>query len=350
VFKTAVALTAGFLLLPVLMTAMATGSLSRGGVPANVPGIPDVLLDAYARAPGRLALLHLGCTGMTWAVLAGIGRVESHHAHGSTIKRNGDILPPIIGPRLDGSGAGGNTTPHFDTDDGELDHDTHYDRAVGPTQHLPATWAAYGTDANGDGRADPHNAYDAALSTAILLCLSDADHTVDFTDREQLRAALYRYNRSHAYVDEVIGHIDAYTTSGLAAASGKAGSRQGRTAVEWALKQVGKPYVWGGTGPGGFDCSGLVMRAWEEAGVTIPRVTTDQYRAGAPVALDDLQPGDLLFYDTSQYAPGPAPTHVTMYIGEGRMVNAPSTGKTIRTEPVASDFYGPLFMGAVRPT
>lgn len=99
--------------------------------------------------------------------------------------------------------------------------------------------------------------------------------------------------------------------------------------------------------PGGAsDCSGLTQAAWAAAGVSIPRVTTDQVRIGTPVALDELQPGDLLFYDTGS---GPSPSHVTMYVGDGQMVNAPSTGQTIRVEPVQSGYYSPRFTAARRP-
>ncbi|MFC7742077.1 C40 family peptidase [Nocardiopsis composta] len=112
------------------------------------------------------------------------------------------------------------------------------------------------------------------------------------------------------------------------------GDGQGADAARWALQQVGWPYVWGGESreEGGFDCSGLVLAAWAHAGVDLPRVTTDQFTTGTPVELDELRPGDLLFYDTG--GPGPPPAHVTMYVGEGQMVNAPSTGKKIRVEPV----------------
>jgi cell wall-associated NlpC family hydrolase len=89
------------------------------------------------------------------------------------------------------------------------------------------------------------------------------------------------------------------------------------------------------------------MRAWEAAGVSIPRVTTDQVNAGTRVGLDELQPGDLLFYDTG--APGGSPSHVTMYVGGGQMVNAPRTGQSIRVEPVAGDYYSARFVAAVRP-
>nr|WP_184080861.1 C40 family peptidase [Nocardiopsis mwathae] len=322
---------------------------AANAAPARVEGIPDILLDAYVRAAQALEGMEPQCTGMRWQILAGIGKIESNLLAGREISPNGDVTPPVIGPRLDGSGVGGNLTPHYDTDNGRWDGDTEYDRAVGPNQHLPSGWPIYGADGNGDGVADPHNVYDSALASARELCLSAGGAAVDFTDRAQLDAALYRYNRSRNYVADVRAEIDAFDAI-PPIVDGGAGSEQGRAAVEWALKQVGKPYVWGGEGPGGFDCSGLTMKAWQAAGVTIPRVTTDQYRIGQRVSLDELQPGDLLFYDTTDLgAPGPAPSHVTMYIGDGQMVNAPSSGQTVRTEPIQSSTYSPRFMAAVRP-
>lgn len=345
--KAAIAATAALLLLPVIIGVVAgtTPARTTGHGPTHVDGIPDVLLDAYVRAAARLAELEPGCAGMTWAILAGIGRIESTHGAGHRIDANGDVTPPFIGPRLDGSGVGGNLTPHYDTDGGRWDGDTEYDRAVGVTQHLPANWARYGRDGNNDGVADPHNAYDSVLSTAVELCASGGGD-VDFDDRAQLDAALYRYNPSRRYVADVLHWIDAYTALPPAAIGGGGGSHAGRAAAEWALAQVGKPYLWGGAGPHAFDCSGLTMKAWQAAGVDIPRVTTDQVKIGTPVGLDELAPGDLLFYDTGS---GPAPSHVTMYIGDGRMVNAPSTGKNIRVEPAQSDYYSPRFTQARRP-
>jgi hypothetical protein len=319
--------------------------------PDEVEGIQPVLLDAYARGAQGLETLHPGCTGMRWQILAGIGSVESDHAAGSDIAPNGNTDPPIVGPLLDGTGAGNNWTPHYDTDRGRWDGDTTYDAAVGATQHLPANWSAYGMDGNGDGQADPHNVYDAVAATAVELCTSHPRNTVDFTDRAQLSEALFRYNRWDVYVEDVMTQIDAYTAQYPGGGIGTVpGSEAGRAAVEWALRQVGTPYVWGGTGPNGFDCSGLTQGAWAAAGVSIPRVTTDQYQAGTRVPLEEIAPGDLLFYDTTDAgAPGPAPSHVTMYVGDGQMVNAPSTGSSVRVEPVESAFYSPRFMGVVRP-
>ncbi|MGK2309410.1 NlpC/P60 family protein [Cutibacterium sp. V947] len=98
-------------------------------------------------------------------------------------------------------------------------------------------------------------------------------------------------------------------------------SARAQAALGFALAQVGKPYVWGGTGPNGFDCSGLMMAAWARAGLSIPRTAAEQFRVGTPVPMSDLQPGDLVFFY-------PGISHVGMYIGGGRFVHAsnPRTG------------------------
>ncbi|MEU9339387.1 NlpC/P60 family protein [Streptomyces sp. NPDC048290] len=95
-------------------------------------------------------------------------------------------------------------------------------------------------------------------------------------------------------------------------------------AVRTALAQVGKPYVWGATGPSAFDCSGLMQYAYRRAGVAIPRVTWDQLRAGRRVSLSQLRPGDLVFYRNTG--------HVAMYIGNGKVVHSPRPGRTVRVE------------------
>ena len=116
------------------------------------------------------------------------------------------------------------------------------------------------------------------------------------------------------------------------------GSRPAR-AVAFALAQRGKPYRWGGEGPGGFDCSGLTWAAWRSAGVTIPRTAAGQL-AGLPRVRGRLRPGDLVIYRTA----GPTRRHVAMVVGAGRMVEAPGRGI-----PVRSTSIRPSWLGAVRP-
>ncbi|QJT07379.1 LysM peptidoglycan-binding domain-containing C40 family peptidase [Streptomyces asoensis] len=96
--------------------------------------------------------------------------------------------------------------------------------------------------------------------------------------------------------------------------------------IAYARAQVGKPYIWGGTGPGGFDCSGLVMRAWETAGVKLPRTTWNQIHAGSATTRNRLVPGDLVL----SYSGG----HVGLYIGNGQIIHAPKPGTTITAAPL----------------
>ncbi|GAA1824425.1 lytic transglycosylase domain-containing protein [Agromyces salentinus] len=158
-------------------------------------GIPERALSAYASAHVLSAADDPEC-GLDWATIAAIGEIESGHAsHGSTtLDENGDAQPPIIGRALDGDGVAKIT----DTDGGLLDGDATWDRAVGPMQFIPSTWEKWGSDANGDGVADPNQIDDAALATAGYLCASGAMTTAD-----GWRAAVFSYNHDNDYVDKV---------------------------------------------------------------------------------------------------------------------------------------------------
>jgi len=112
-------------------------------------------------------------------------------------------------------------------------------------------------------------------------------------------------------------------------------SSRAQRALTFALAQLGKPYIWGGTGPTGYDCSGLMMASWGKAGVSLPRTAAAQYAAGTPVSTSDLQPGDLVFFY-------PGITHVGMYIGNGKFIHAssPRTGIKVSVLAQQSSYQG----------
>ena len=118
-------------------------------------------------------------------------------------------------------------------------------------------------------------------------------------------------------------------------------STQAGKAVAFTYAQLGKPYQWGATGPGSYDCSGLVQAAWAAAGVAIPRDTYDQWAALPHIATSAIQPGDLLYYDGEG--------HVAMYVGGGYIIDAPHTGADVEKIPMNTDWYAATFDGAVRP-
>ncbi|MER6952752.1 C40 family peptidase [Streptomyces sp. NPDC000618] len=115
-------------------------------------------------------------------------------------------------------------------------------------------------------------------------------------------------------------------------------SKEGGRAVRYALRQIGKPYEWGAEGPRTYDCSGLTSEAWGHAGTPIPRTSEEQWARLPRIPLTELRPGDLVIYF-------PEATHVAMYLGEGKVVQAPRTGEKVKISPIASF---PV-LGAVRP-
>jgi cell wall-associated NlpC family hydrolase len=124
-----------------------------------------------------------------------------------------------------------------------------------------------------------------------------------------------------------------------------ASATQGDIAANWALSQLGKPYLWGGAGPEAYDCSGLTMEAWAHAGASLLHWTGYQWEEGPHIPLNDLQRGDLLFYATNTADPSTI-HHVGIYIGDEMMVDAPYTGAFVRIDSI----YAPGgLIGAVRP-
>lgn len=164
---------------------------------ARTTGIPRRALSAYVGAARTVAADDPTCR-IAWNTLAGIGASESSHGSfaGATIGDDGVASPRIVGVPLDGTG--GNRAID-DTDGGRLDGDTRWDRAVGPLQFIPTTWAVWGADGDGDGRKDPHDIADAALAAARYLC----DAGGDLSGSEGWSRAVLTYNQSGAYARKV---------------------------------------------------------------------------------------------------------------------------------------------------
>lgn len=178
-------------------------------------GIPQAALQAYSRAQQVMSKVDRGCN-LPWTLVAAIGRVESNHGRhgGNVLNGDGIAVPGIFGPQLNGVG----TAKISDSDGGSLDGDVNFDRAVGPMQFIPATWRAMGVDGDGDGRKNPQDIDDAAMSTAVYLCAGDTD----LADPSDLNSAILRYNHSQAYVDLVTRIAKAYAGgSWIAVENGK---------------------------------------------------------------------------------------------------------------------------------
>ncbi|WP_099025853.1 lytic transglycosylase domain-containing protein, partial [Mycolicibacterium palauense] len=164
--------------------------------------IPAVALSAYRNAESMMARAYPNC-GVSWNLLAGIGRIESGHANNGATDAQGKAVSPIYGPALDGT-LPGNEIIVQSRQAGRVI----YARAMGPMQFLPGTWSRYASDGDGDGNADPQNVYDAALAAARYLCSGN----MNLRDPSHVMAAILRYNNSTAYARNVLGWAAAYAT------------------------------------------------------------------------------------------------------------------------------------------
>ncbi|WP_342760875.1 lytic transglycosylase domain-containing protein [Nocardia terpenica] len=176
--------------------------LQNVSVPAGAAmGIPSIVLAAYRNADLALRTSDPKC-GLTWNLLAGIGKIESDHAGNGRTDANGTTLAPIYGPALDGTLPGNEV---IKASDGS------FVRAVGPMQFLPGTWYLYASDGRGAGHPDPNNVFDAALAAGKYLCAGG----MDLGDPKQELRAVLRYNNSLAYAALVLSWSNAYRTGGV---------------------------------------------------------------------------------------------------------------------------------------
>ncbi|WP_280489723.1 bifunctional lytic transglycosylase/C40 family peptidase [Nocardia carnea] len=268
--------------------------------------------------PNMLVLYQQGtdsCPGLDWSILAAIGKIETDHGRS-----------PLPGVTSGENFAG----------------------AAGPMQFLAPTFDSVTTrhplppgGAMPPSRYNPHDAIHAA---AHYLCDSGAPG--------DLNAAIFAYNHADWYVRDVLAQADRYSTHATTPPPGsgdctdiRAANPTTATVISFACQQLGQPYVWGGNGPeqsGGWDCSGLTQAAYAKAGITIPRTTYDQVHTGPRIPDDQLQPGDLLFYGTDADV-----HHVSLYLGAGKMLHAPTFGQPVQI----SDYRWPGddYYAATRP-
>jgi cell wall-associated NlpC family hydrolase len=263
--------------------------------------------------------------GVPWAVLAGIGTVESDNGRSSLPGvHSGSNAFGAAGPMQIGiSGAAGNSW--------------------GGAPIHPAGEKVNGvaTDEDGNGTASVYDPADAIAGAAKYLLA----HQVQ-TDAA---GAVFAYNHLQSYVQSVLSWASAYAKGGfsvVSAVSGTSGAaaclaangavaniaapNQGvSTAIAFAEQQLGKPYLWGGTGPDAFDCSGLVMMAYRAAGIDIPRTSQEQWTWGPRIQASQAEPGDLVFFPGSDGTIA-APGHVGIVIGGGKMIEAYATGTPLR--------------------
>jgi cell wall-associated NlpC family hydrolase len=261
--------------------------------------IPDDFLTLYQQASQV-------CPGLDWTVLAAVGDVETDHnrirARGVTSGEN-------------------------------------YAGAGGPMQFLQPTFDSvlrrHPLPPGGANPPSRYNPHDAVYAAAFYLCDSGA------RDGTDIRGALFQYNHAGWYVDEVLARASRYADAQTNPTT-PAPTQAASNAIAFAQAQIGLAYVWGGNGPqdGGFDCSGLTTAAYASAGIELPRTAQAQYQITQRVAEADLRLGDLVFYGN----PATAIHHVGLYIGNGQIIDAPTTGSPVGVRPLhwgpRDDFAG----------
>ncbi len=320
----------GLLAVPILIGTNAFFAASAGcsgqqtGTAGQPPGgakaksIPADFLSWYKKVGQQY--------GVPWTILAGIGTVESD---------NGRTTLPGVKSNANAFGAAGPMQIGIGGAAGDV---------WGGAPVHPASQAVNGvaTDEDGDGTASVYDPADAIAGAAKYL--------LEFGVQSNPAAAIFAYNHLQSYVESVLLYAGQYaggkfavdsaqmppanTAAGCVQAAGgvpavQAPTQAVATAISYAEQQLGKPYLWGGTGPDAFDCSGLVMMAYRAGGISIARTSQAQWTSETRVPASQVQPGDLVFFagaDGTVTDPG----HVGLVIGNGKMIEAYATGFPIR--------------------
>src|SRR5271165_2289263 len=295
-----------------------TGATGQPTGSAKAKSIPADYLYWYKKVGNQY--------GVPWTILAGIGTVESD---------NGQTTLPGVHSGQNGFGAAGPMQIGI----GGAAGNTWGGAPVHPASQVVTGVA---TDENGDGVANVYDPADAIAGTAKYL--------LEFQVQTDPSGAIFAYNHLQSYVQSVLYYAGQYaggsysvvsaqipsgssvagcatTTGGIPAV--QAPTQAVATAITFAEQQLGKPYLWGGTGPDAFDCSGLVMMAYRAAGINIARTSQAEWATEQRVPASQVQTGDLVFFAGSDGTPT-SPGHVGLVIGNGKMIEAYATGFPIR--------------------
>jgi cell wall-associated NlpC family hydrolase len=271
--------------------------------------------------------------GIPWTILAGIGTVESGNGQSDAPGVHSGTNPyGAAGPMQFGvGGAAGDTW------------------GGAPVHPASEHTGGYGIDGDHNGIADVYDPGDAIPSAASYLRAHGAPANT--------QAAIFAYNHSDQYVNQVLDWASRYASGGVAvttaltspacqqAGIGPLPAGAAGKVIAYAEAQLGKPYQWGGTGPDAFDCSGLTMMAYRIAGVSIPRTSQEQWVFGRQIPAGEVQPGDLVFFagsDGTMTSPG----HVGIVVGTNEMIDAPYTGMDVSEQLISGV---PGLVGYTRP-
>ncbi len=164
---------------------------------------------------------------------------------------------------------------------------------------------------------------------------------------EETRQAIVQFQLSRGLdADGVVGAGTFYALQQRQAAIevNRGFGRRGAQIVQMAQQYMGTPYAWGGSSPGGFDCSGFIYYIYSQFGISLPRMSDGQFEVGRAISGDNLLPGDLVFFTT--YEPGAS--HVGIYLGGGRFIHASSAAGEVTITPLGKSYYQERYLGARR--